>query len=188
MHVPKEALALIGAASKDPTRYALNGIRLEANGTQHATATDGHVLVRLTWNEDSDTRESFTLGRELATAAKKALTSRESHFEAYEDEDLAIVVETEDDVLTDSENLGSFPDADQFLSRARKGQATTLLVNPFKLLDALQTVIKSVAMTRTSGAPLVNLTFSKKSEPILLKGKSSEGYLEVTALVMPLTK
>tara|TARA_R110000751_G_scaffold195844_2_gene301240 strand:- start:181 stop:846 length:666 start_codon:yes stop_codon:yes gene_type:complete len=56
----KKQLEAVEIASKDETRYALNGLFLDSNGD--TVATDGHLLVRISANGAAPDPELFAIG------------------------------------------------------------------------------------------------------------------------------
>jgi hypothetical protein len=70
----KVVKALLRFASKDVTRYSLNGIRFEGS-TGNIVATSGATLARLTWRPDTALTKSETVGAGDCTVPAALLAS-----------------------------------------------------------------------------------------------------------------
>lgn len=66
MFIPKKIMAVIKAAARDMTRYAINGVHLVrlSESRCQATATDGHRLIQITWGE-TVTKKMAWAGKDL---------------------------------------------------------------------------------------------------------------------------
>jgi len=205
--IPPNVLNVVGCASRDPARYQLCGVLLERKGERQgsATATDGKTLAHVTWMEDEQQdfpergvnpapapKASVIIPtaavKELAgMAPKKPLKPvlRNVVMDEHTLNGTATFLATElgetDRRATVKTLEGTYPDAG-FALRSCKPE-TSVRVNPFLLIRALETYVKTMGLKKT-GAPDCTIDICGPS-PIRIRGACDDR--EVTVLAMPLT-
>lgn len=201
MQVPREALALIGAASKDPSRYQLDGINIRRNGGLEACATDGKQLTVLKWKDDADKGKdgSVILSREAVALIKKALPPKafEGRLQLSEDGEVPDAPYYEREVFTGTATVkaeciqGKFPDY-QFVLERDGRYDREFHVNPFVLMDQMKVIIGALGWTRggVNQSHKVSVTVGRgkngKAMPFLFRGEQDD--LSVIGAVMPMVK
>lgn len=71
IRLPKFIRSLVGCCDAASSRYALGGVKVEAHdGVAHLVATDGRILVNVSYQEDGTLpgNEAIVAGKALATA------------------------------------------------------------------------------------------------------------------------
>ena len=211
MEIPKEALALHGAASTEPSRYQLTGVYFTrngpldpSNGSGHqleACATDGKQLTRLRWKDrNGETKSYGKFGVILSTADCKQLQKccnksteylRISEAEHVDDKASVFVNSGAQDVEPIS---GDFPKYGFVLEKGSEYDRIAL-VDPFILRNQLDVICKALGWTKhgQNRAHHVRLHIARPGkgrktvdEPLIME--ASEGLLSVDGAVMPIVE
>ena len=199
-YISKEHLAVIGAASTDPTRYILNGVLFEETKKGlRAVATDGWLLAMVeseTELKETDFPEIEALKNAPNTAkgaiinvdglkqaakgvAKKSRTPvlREIAVKMAETNSILASTTLENHTVVTPRNIeGTFPNYQQVIP---KDESATLKIkfNPRLLGKAIE--IAEQVMDRDS----IELQFSTATSPLKIVGER-KGY-KMTLVVMP---
>lgn len=186
MNIPKEALALIGAASNDPARYQLTGVRFVENGCLEAVATDGKQLTRLRWNEPVEGSEAVTIDIDSLKTVKKTMGKEDSHFSLESGEHGAERrIELREATVTTGVIQGVYPNYESVLVDG--GFDRTYHIDPFILRDQMNVLIGALGLTKKKNACYLTMRFGpKKGCPMRFEGTDKSKYLSVTGLVMPI--
>lgn len=190
MDVPLNVLHTVGAASKDTTRYQLAGVFFERNGALSATATDGKQLTHVSWEDPSGAPEGFA-SIVTTESIKKVLKIRDGLHKKVSlpdclgtEKDTRFRAEAEllpgaDKVTIDAID-GKFPD---YRWVCRKTSEHEIRINPFILINQLQTMCKALGLSKRDGSTMV-LGINDDENPLSLTGTS--GGITARGYVMPL--
>ena len=208
MLVSKTALSVRHAASKDATRYNLNGVRFESDG--RVIATDGHRLYTVTPPEEKpDPREfpaipgvedpggsaplePFTLPLAAADAVAKAIPKRGLPIlknalldvDGTNGSEKARFVTTDLEVTTPIEALkidGDFPDWRQVMP---DGEPTVKLALNWQYLADLGKALNEFCPG--SREKLVTIEIIDEMSPVKFTAKNPDTGEEFTGLIMPI--
>lgn len=186
MDVPLNVLHTAMAASKDPARFQLTGVFFERNGNLSATATDGKQLTHITWKDDSGKTDDFA-AIVASDSLKKVLKVRDGlHEKVSIPDDLHITRRSEAMLLPGADKVtvdaidATYPD---YRWVCRETSEHEIRINPFILINQLQTLCKALGLDKKDGSTMV-LGFNDAENPLKLEGTSNG--VRARGYVMPL--
>lgn len=194
MQLNRQSLSPIHCASRDETRFMLNQLRVEPDGS--TIATNGHLMARVIPSEaltGGEQLEPFEISHEIVTPLLKELKGRQGapysvdseqtnangHCRATQTKSGAAV-----ELPKTSRNYGEFPDWKQVIPSEPADFVVTLGLN---VLETMLATAREFTETRKGGGKGVRFEFltgeGKELSPIRATVEG-EGTLEIVLMPM----
>ena len=202
MEIPSTMFQTYRAASKDKSRYQLNGPCFETHSgthTGHAVATDGKMLLHSTWPIDAmvETSERVTVASQdakdvIKLASKNDIPNPMTDLKIQSSDELpehgkefpgyTLRPGMNGSVLT-GDSCGMFPDYPTILPTTTP--KFTWHLNPFVLKSLCEALIKTAGLNRENSTVLFE--YHQPDRPMVMSVRNSAGG-ETQALIMPLVQ
>ena len=171
--------AVLAAASKDTTRFNLNGVRFEA---ERLIATDGH-RPHMVDGEKTQLEAPVTIAHESCKRIIKAMGPNDTAeiVKASELDGSAVIQVSSGVELTCEVIVGIFPDYSKVVPE-RSDTKRRLIVSARYMKELCDAAIKAEGMTKNSSHPIMLELPDDELSPIRIDGQAEHTF---TAVLMP---
>lgn len=179
MKVPKPILnKLASIATCEGSHYAINGIYFTRKGKRCAAeVTDGRMLVRVEWNDDSKKKKDFA-----------TILSAESIKLSQNGNGLSVELRESDSAILDNQDIetvdGKFPKTKDVIPDYELDKCHVFKVDPARLAKLLDALANVVPLNDPPCVEIICPLDAKK--PVRMNLQTKDSSVSVLAVLMPI--